>query len=160
VAGCGTDGEDVLSHGAVAATPAAAPRPGVPPVVSRADATAARPLIQRWADAVRRGDARTAARSFALPAVIDQGRALVLRTPADVLAFNAGLPCGALLLGVEPLGAYVVGTFRLVERKDHDCGSGRGERARVAFLIQRGRFREWRQLPEPAGEPVPDGKLS
>jgi len=138
----------------VGARPIATPTPEPPPR-PRAAAARDRRLVVAWADAVRRGDERRAARYFAIPALIDQGQTFRLTTRVQIQAFNEALPCGARVLAVGRDGRYVVATFRLVPRPGHECGTGTGERVRVAFLIRNGKFREFRQLPPEEATPTP-----
>ena len=127
-----------------------------PQPASRTDAERARPVIKAWSDALRRSDVDRAIGYFALPSLIAQGPAFKLTTRAQVRIFNAGLPCGAKLEGVEQAGRYVVGTFRLTERPGQTC-DGPGNLARVAFVIRGGKINEWRQLTAPE---TPDPSLS
>lgn len=135
-----------------AKTPAAPPRATPDPQPTARDAERLRPVIAAWADAVRRGDVDRAARSFALPAIVSQGRAYRLRSAEQVRAFNASLPCGARLVYVQQNGRYVVGTFRLVDRAGSKCDAP-GALARVAFVFRGRRFSEWRQVPDARGAP-------
>ena len=160
--GCGGDGEERYELRTpperVGAPPIATPTPQVPRTVPADPRT--RRLIMGWAAAVRRGDERAAARYFAVPALIEQGTTFRLTTRVQVQAFNAGLPCGARVMGVARDGRYVVATFRLVERRGGDCGTGTGNTVRVAFLIEGGKFREFHQLPDarpaPTRTPTPE----
>ncbi len=150
LAGCGnSQGQPAASPPERRAGPAAAPAP-------RGDAERARPVIEGWSDALRRSDVDRAIGYFALPSVIAQGSAFKLTTRAQIRIFNAGLPCGAALQGVEQAGRYVVGTFKLTERPGQTC-DGPGNLARVAFIIRGGKIGEWRQLSAPQ---APDPSLS
>jgi hypothetical protein len=117
---------------------------------TRAEAERQRPVIEGWARALRRGDARAAARYFALPAVIAQGASARVTERRELVAFNAGLPCGVRLLRVRPTGRFVVATFRLTERPGTVCDAP-GQTLRVAFIIRRGRFHEWRRIAKTPG---------
>jgi hypothetical protein len=65
----------------------------------------------------------------------------------DARAFNASLPCGAELTSAEPDGEFVLATFRLTERPGPGrCGSGAGNTAQTAFVIEDGRIVEWRRV--------------
>lgn len=121
--------------------------------MTQADALRYKPVIADWADAVRRGDLDTAAGFFDLPAIVyqpTQPAALEVNTPQIAAAFNASLPCGAKLLGTNPDGRYVVGTFLLVGNGATKC-AGEGEVARVGFVFGDKRhprqFTEWWQIP-------------
>ncbi len=120
--------------------------------MTKADALRYEPVIAHWADAVRRGDPDRAAGFFDLPAVVYQPSlrsALQVNTPQIAAAFNASLPCGAKLIGTNPDGRYVVGTFVLVSVGTAKC-DGEGDLARVGFVFgdQRHprRFTEWWQV--------------
>ena len=111
------------------------------------------PVIRAWSEAVRRGDAAKAATFFTVPAVVNQGKDLRLTSKALIEAFNASLPCGAKLTGVERDGRYTVGTFVLVERAGQTC-DGTGNTAQVAFVFDGDRIREWRQVLAPSEPPA------
>ena len=142
----------------VTPTPAAGATPREPRPLrgefrpTQADAERLRPVLAGWADALRRSDAAAAARFFRVPAVIAQPttQPRELRTPDEVLAFNASLPCGAQLLEVQHDGRFVVGTFRLTERPGSTCANT-GDLVRVAFVIRRRRFTEWYQVADARG---------
>jgi hypothetical protein len=112
-------------------------------------------VIRAWANTLRDGDVKGAARYFALPSVVSNGTApVVLRTPAEVRRFNASLPCGAKLERTYRAGRYTAGVFRLTERPGPGrCGTGAGRRASTAFLISGGKIRQWRRLPDSAPQP-------
>lgn len=119
--------------------------------MSKADADRYKPVIAGWANAVRRGDIAAAAGFFDLPAIVYQpGRAaLQVNTPQIAEAFNASLPCGAKLIGTNPDGRYVVGTFVLVAVGRTKCAAA-GQTARVGFVFgdkrRPRRFTEWWQV--------------
>jgi hypothetical protein len=139
-AGCG-GGED----GAV-------PRP--PPIHTESDATA---VIRAWADTLRHGDLHGAARFFAVPSLVSNGTPpTVLHNRADVLLFNASLPCGARLVSTSSAGRYTTAVFKLTERPGAGrCGAGTGLTARTTFVIRDGKIQEWRRVPD---EPTPSGR--
>ena len=123
---------------------------------SQRDAERLRPVLEGWAAAVRRNDPDGAARYFAVPAIVAQSMTVELQTREQVRKFNDELPCGARLLEVQHDGRYVVGTFRLTERAGRACATA-GELVRVAFVIRRRHFTEWRQVPDrPGAPPGPD----
>src|ERR1700704_4358475 len=62
-----------------------------------ADPAAVR-VIRGWTDAQRASDVDRATSYFSVPALVENGTAQQLDTRAAVRAFNAGLPCGAVLL--------------------------------------------------------------
>lgn len=134
---------------APSATPA--PRP------ARVDADADR-VIRRWADTLRRGDVRGAARWFALPSLVSNNSPPIrLTTRADVRAFNRSLTCGAEVTATEPaVKGYVMATLRLTERPGAGrCGAGTGETARAAFLVKRDKIVEWVRMPVPPPDAAP-----
>lgn len=163
LAGCGEDGRD-LDYDLRTPPPyvggtALAPKgqQAVDRRMTKADAARYKPVIAGWAKAVRRGDLTTAARFFDLPAVVYQPSlpsALEVNTPQIAAAFNASLPCGAKLIGTNPDGRYVVGTFVLEQVGTAPC-EGEGEVARVGFVFgdprRPRRFTEWWQIPNTPG---------
>ncbi len=126
---------------------AAAARP------TRSDAERLRPVLRGWGEALRHDRGGRAARYFAVPVIVAQGDVLTLKTSADVKAFNDRFPCGAKLLHVQQDGRFLVGTFELTRRPDHDC-TAPGELLRVAFALRKRKIAEWREVPQPA-EPGP-----
>jgi hypothetical protein len=154
---CGDDAEDRFSLRTPPDRASARPLPGAERKAraaahepTRAEAERQRPVIEGWARALRRGDAQAAARYFALPVVVSQGTAARMTERSELVAFNAGLPCGVRLLRVRPTGRFVVATFRLTRRPDNVCDTP-GQTLRVAFVIRGGRFREWRRLADTPG---------
>jgi hypothetical protein len=109
-------------------------------------------VIRGWLLALERQDYEQAAYYFAPNALIDQGQPYRLRTKSDAFNFNAGLPCRADLIRLKGGGAHVLATFRLREGPGGRC-SGLEQ---VRYTIRKGKFTEWRQLPDP--EDGPDGK--
>jgi hypothetical protein len=112
-------------------------------------------VIRAWANTLRSGDVRGAARYFALPSVVSNGTApVVLRTRAQARRFNESLPCGAVLEQTYRAGRYTAAVFRLTERRGAGrCGSGVGATARTAFLIRDGKIRQWRRVPDATPRP-------
>ena|SRR6188472_1507339 len=162
-AGCGSDPDARFalktppSHRGATATQTKTPAPvsHTQHKPTQRDAERLRPLIAGWANALREGNAERAARYFALPAIVAQSDTIQLATHADALEFNEGLPCGARLLEVQHNGRYIVGTFRLTAKPGQTCLTP-GQRVRVAFVIQRRHFTEWRQVPDrPGARPGP-----
>jgi len=158
VAGCGEEARpdrEPVARSTPRPSPKASPRKKTPPPVTRADADRLRPVLERWADALRAADFEAAGRFFELPAVVSQGVPLELRTRGDAEAFNAALPCGARLKEVQQNGRYVVGTFALTDRPGGRCGDA-GNLVRVAFVFSGERFSEWYQVPDnPGAAPGP-----
>ena len=119
-------------------------------------------VIEEWSSALRGGDVEGAAGYFELPSVAQNGTPpLALRTREAVVEFNRALPCGAELIEAEPDGRYTIATFELTERPGPgDCGTGVGETARTAFVIEDGLIREWRRVPdETLPEPGPEAPV-
>jgi hypothetical protein len=123
-------------------------------------------VIRHWADALRRGDVRGAARFFDLPSVFAPGpdQEVTLRSLAEAEAANAALPCGAKLISVMKVGGPLVqGLFRLTGRPGRGgsaCNPGAGETARTNFVIRAGRIRVWLRAPDQPGDnsqPPPSG---
>jgi ketosteroid isomerase-like protein len=164
LAGCGAEGPDYrlkTPPPEVVARPIETPAPapskgGRDPRPTQRQAERLRPVLAGWAAAVRRGDPDRAARYFAVPAIVAQSMTVELQTRDQVRRFNDRLPCGARLLEVQHDGRYVVGTFRLTERRGRVCTAA-GQLTRVAFVVRRRHFTEWRQVPDrPGAPPGPD----
>ena len=115
-------------------------------------------VIRGWVEAVSEGEYRRAADYFAPGAIVEQDEEFRLPDRSAAIAFNRSLPCRAELTGVEDDGERTLGTFRLRDGPEGLCGAGEGEgeSVQVRFLIEDGRFEEWRQLPE-SDEPLPEG---
>jgi hypothetical protein len=132
-----------------------------------ADPAAVR-VIRSWTDAQRASDVKRATSYFTVPALVENGTAQELDSRAAVRAFNAGLPCGAVLLRTSASArrGFTVATFRLVNRPGQKC-DGVGNQARTAFEIHAGKIRAWVRLtdrrsqggaPQPAPTaPQPNG---
>lgn len=119
-------------------------------------------VIRGWADALRRGDVRAAARYFALPSVMINGAdaggdalVIAIHTLAQAQAANASLPCGAQLISADQRGRYVNALFRLTGRPGpggSSCDTGVGETARTNFVIAHGLILEWIRAPDDPGD--------
>lgn len=116
------------------------------------DVERARAVITGWSDALRGSDVEKATRFFTVPLVVSQGAPTRLTSRARVRLFNASLPCGSKVTGVERREGYFVATFVLTERPGQRC-DGPGNQARVAFKLSGRRIREWRQLLEQVSPP-------
>jgi hypothetical protein len=135
------------------------PTPGPTGVAARPAAVA---VIKAWADALRHGDVRGAARYFALPSLMingtDAGGSAVvipISTVADAVAANETLPCGAQFVSADQRGRYVNVLFRLTGRPGpggSGCDGGVGETARTNFVIVDGRIAEWIRAPDDPGD--------
>jgi hypothetical protein len=110
-------------------------------------------VIRGWLLALNRDDYTGAADYFAIGAIVDQGEPFRLSSAAAARIFNAGLPCRADLAGVEDEpGPKSLASFRLREGPGGPCSGI----VKVRFTIRKGKFTEWRQLPE---EPEPAGPV-
>jgi hypothetical protein len=135
------------------------PTPGPTGIPARPAAVA---VIRAWADALRHGDVRGAARYFALPSIMingtDAGGAAVvitISTVQDAVAANETLPCGARFVSADQRGRYVNALFRLTGRPGlggSSCDGGVGETARTNFVIAGGRIVEWIRAPDDPGD--------
>jgi hypothetical protein len=106
-------------------------------------------VIAAWSQALNEGDVEKAAGYFELPSVVQNGTPpLRVRTHEDAVAFNEALPCGGELIEAVSAGRFTVATFELTERPgEGECGSGTGESASTAFVIEDGMIVEWRRVP-------------
>jgi len=127
------------------------PEPLPPPVQRGAEYE--KRVIRGWLLALNRDDYDGAADFFAVGAIIDQGDPFRLPSRAAARLFNAGLPCRADLTEVEDEpGPKSLASFRLRAGPGGPCSGI----VKVRFTIRRGKFTEWRQLPE---EPEPPGPV-
>ena len=126
-----------LAAGCGAHKPAA--QPASPESVARA-----------WSKAINAGDNEAAARLFAPGAVVVQGPEIVLRTHADAVAWNAGLPCAGRITAVMVDGERATVTFVLGRRPGQVCG-GPGQKAAAVFTVRHGKIVLWHQIPPPGG---------
>jgi hypothetical protein len=162
--GCGSGGgsapvtRSTARHATAAPNiPLTIPRPG--PTGITANPAAVR-VIRLWADDLRRGDVRAAARWFALPSVMINGGAgdvsvSRIHTIGQAQAANEMLPCGAKFLSADMRGRYVNALFELTGRSGPggtNCGGGAGGTARTNFVIADGRIVEWIRAPDDPGE--------
>ena len=109
--------------------------------------------MRAWSNAVNSGDHEAAADLFAPGAEVIQGRAFVLETEEEAVAFNASLPCSGQIVELETKGDTVTATFELADRKASPCDAP-GARTRARFRIRDGKIVRWEQLPD---EPAPKG---
>jgi hypothetical protein len=133
------------------ATPTATPRASAKPVTK-----AEKRVIKGWSDSLRRGRVNAAAKYFSVPSLVSNNTPvpIQLASVAEVREFNRTLPCGAKLLRTRrsEQPGFVVGVFRLTERKNAPapCGQGVGAEASVAFEIARGHIKTWLRVADPA----------
>jgi SnoaL-like domain len=109
-------------------------------------------VIRAWVEAVDRADYDTAASFFAPNAVVQQVDTFRLPDHKAAVDFNSSLPCRARLTAVRDEGRTTIGTFRLRDGPGGP-GSNCNSSVRVRFRLRKGRFTEWRQLPERAPPP-------
>jgi hypothetical protein len=110
-------------------------------------------VIDQWARTLAGGDVEGAAAFFAIPSVAENGILLEIEDEADAREFNAALPCGAELIRAETQGKFTTATFELTERPGAgECGSGTGNTAQTAFVIEDGLIVEWRRVGVSGGE--------
>jgi hypothetical protein len=115
-------------------------------------------VIRHWADALRRGDVRSAARYFQIPSIFAAGpdQEVTLHSLAQAEAANRALPCGAKLISVTKVGGQLVqALFRLTGRPGpggSTCNPGAGETARTNFVIRSGHIRVWLRAPDQPGD--------
>lgn len=117
----------------------------------------AKRVIEGWLAAVRRADFEKAGSYFAIPSRVQNGGPPeTLDNPALAIAWNATLPCGAVLTTIQPgFDGFVVARFRLTERRNGQCGSGVGAPAASRIKVRDGRIVEWiRVMEEPAAPGV------
>ena len=116
-------------------------------------------VIKGWADELRHGHVTAATRYFAVPTLVSNGDPdwIPLTSRADVKKFNRTLPCGAKLIRTRrSTDGFVVGVFRLTERPGAgECGTGTGETAAVAFLIEKKHITRWVRVPDDPTTPTP-----
>jgi SnoaL-like domain len=109
-------------------------------------------LIRGWIASLNAGDYEAAASFFARGAVVEQVREFRLPGRDAAKRFNSSLPCRGDVTNVKDEGRTTLAAFRLRRGPGGPC---RGE-VRVRFTIRKGKFTEWRQLPEPQ---VPPGDV-
>ena len=167
--GCGGGGDKAARTTATAppasTQPKAGPNPLDPPpnvpqqATGNADAASVR-VIRAWARTLRRGDVEKAARYFSLPSKFQNATpVLTIDIPAERIAVNQALPCGAVPVKLGSAGAFTIVTFRLVTRAGDSC-SAVGANARTAIRVAGGQIREWYRLPDQPGgngSQAPDG---
>jgi hypothetical protein len=112
-------------------------------------------VVRAWSKALNAGDNQGAADLFARGAEVVQGPVvLTLRTHADAVVWNAGLPCSGKIVALSTNGATVTATFLLGDRPTSAC-DGPGHRATAVFRIRDGKIVLWHQVPETAPPSTP-----
>jgi len=135
-------------------TPEATATPDATPTSKRVT-NAEKRVIKGWSDSLRHGRVNAAAKYFEVPSMVANNTPdpVELTSVEDVREFNRTLPCGAKLLRTRRSEAgFVVGVFRLTERKNAPapCGTGVGAEASVAFEIADGHIKTWLRVADPS----------
>ena len=111
-------------------------------------------VVRAWSRAVNEGDDDAAADLFASGAEVVQGGSVThLRTHADAVAWNAGLPCSGRIVALVRRGPVVRATFVLGDRQGRPC-DGPGQRATAIFRIRDGKIVLWHQVEAAAPAPT------
>ncbi len=105
--------------------------------------------MRAWSKAIDAGDDEAAANLFAPGAIVVQNGQTVLRTHADAVQWNAGLPCAGHVAAITVDGEQATVTFVLGPRPGHTC-DGPGQEATAVFTVHRGKIVLWRQVPNPS----------
>ncbi|MEO7197072.1 MAG: hypothetical protein ABIZ50_01220 [Solirubrobacterales bacterium] len=152
VPGCGDDSSPTVGD---------ATAPADSTTIPEADTADADPadlkVIEEWSSALSDGDVRGAAAYFATPSTAENGAVIAIESPADAIAFNASLPCGAEVIAANTQGDFTSATFRLSDRPGGGCGPGAGSEASTSFQIEGGKIVEWRRIDMPQGGPKRSG---
>jgi hypothetical protein len=157
LAGCGGAAEpnrfDLTTPGAHTGDPVPQATATPAPDLKKVTRTERR-VIKGWSDSLRRGRVNAAAGYFTVPSAVSNNTPglNVLASREDVREFNRTLPCGAKLLRTRRgSDGFVVGVFRLTERKHAPapCGSGVGQEASVAFKITDAHITTWVRVVDP-----------
>ena len=112
-------------------------------------------VVRAWSKALNAGDNQGAADLFAPGAQVVQGQVVLrLRTHADAVVWNAGLPCSGKIVALSTSGATVTATFLLGDRPTSAC-DGPGHRATAVFRIRSGKIVLWHQVPTATPPPPP-----
>jgi limonene-1,2-epoxide hydrolase len=106
-------------------------------------------VVRAWSAALDRNDNERAARLFSHGAQVVQNGKLTLATHADAVRWNAGLPCGGRISGLEVRGKdLVLAVFELRARPDHRCDA-EGQQAAALFEVENGQIVLWHQTAVP-----------
>jgi hypothetical protein len=159
LAGCGSTADqpdrfDLTTPGVHTGEPLPVASPTATPAKLKPVTRTEKRVIKGWADSLRRGDVNDAAGYFGVPSAVSNNTPglVELATVEDVREFNRTLPCGAKLLRTRRgTDGFVVGEFRLTERKNAPapCGQGVGAEAAVAFKIADGHIQAWVRVADP-----------
>jgi hypothetical protein len=104
-------------------------------------------VIRGWVAALNAADYVSAASYFAPDALVQQIGVFHLHTRAAAIAFNRSLPCKGKVTKTNDEGRTTVATFSL-SPGPFAAPEACDEPVRVRFLIEDGKFKEWRQLLE------------
>jgi hypothetical protein len=116
-------------------------------------------VARAWSAALNRNDNEAAGRLFSNGAQIVQDGSERLRTHADAVRWNAGLPCGGTITLLEPRGdGEVLAVFRLTDRPQHACDAP-GQLAAVLFEVKKGQIVLWHQTDVPKPD-TPEGQIA
>lgn len=139
--GCSLGGDDSneASETPTTTTPGPGAKPGEPK-----EAT----IIRAWSQAVSASDYGKAASYFARGAIVVQAGPVKLPDRSAAIVFNKSLPCKSVVTEVKDEGKTIIAAFRLIRGKG-PATSCDGP-ARVRFTFTGNKFKEWRQLAEPA----------
>jgi limonene-1,2-epoxide hydrolase len=111
-------------------------------------------VVRAWSKALSAGNNDAAADLFAPGAeVVQEGVVTRLRTHADAVAWNAGLPCSGKIVSLSANGAVVRATFLLGNRRSRRC-DGPGRHATAIFRIRGGKIVLWHQVPAEHAAPT------
>jgi hypothetical protein len=111
-------------------------------------------VVRAWSRYLNDGDNAAEARLFSLPALMIQGTTgFRLRTPAEVAAWHAALPCSGRIVSIAVHGRVATAVFRLGNRKTSKCDAP-GSLAAAEFHFARGKITLWRQVPPPSEGPA------
>ena len=155
--GGGDDGDQRAGPAPRATAEGDEPATPEPESTREPDSTSKRPepadvrVVRAWADTLRHGRVRAAARFFAIPSLVSNGTPPIkLETRAEAEFFNQTLPCGARLIDTGPAPhGFFIATFRLTERPGPgECGSGTGETARTAFRVRDAHITDWLRVQD------------
>lgn len=103
-------------------------------------------VVRAWSRAIDADRNDAAADLFARGAeVVQGGQVTRLRTHADAVAWNAGLPCSGTIVALARSGDVVRATFLLGDRRRSRC-DGPGERATAIFRVHDGKIVLWHQV--------------
>jgi len=106
-------------------------------------------VVRAWSAALDRSDSEAGGRLFADGAQVIQGGVLTLKTHADAVQWNSGLPCGGVITLLEPRSSgQILAVFRLTARPGHNC-DGPGQNAAALFQVKNGKIVLWHEVPVP-----------